>query len=252
MKIKKIAFDHHSELMIKYKQSLYGIIDDFVEDLILSAEHYMMFEDDEFIGQIGVLDNAVTFFYVLDDFKYKQTDYFIKFVKAKKIEYAYVSTADLDFFHTATQFQEDVTMQAKFFLKTNAMPTAFDFDYIDFARLHDKEEIDMLTEGEFDDLHERIQAGQVYVFKEEGELVGVGVISDSKMFTSQVNLGVFTKKKHQRRGIASTLLEFMSEKMLKDHKKVVAGCYYYNEASSKMLMHSGFRLMNILEKIKLK
>jgi len=189
---------------------------------------------------------------VFEDFKYKQADYFTQFNKARQIKYAYASTADLDFFHTATQFQKDVEMQSKLFLKTNAMPTSFGFEYVEYAKLQDKEEIDLLTDEEFDDLHERIQGGSVFVLKEEGELIGVGLISESKMFPLHNTLGVFTKEQHRRRGVASTLMEFMAEKILKDHRKVIAGCYYYNEASSKMLSYSGFRLMNILVKIRLK
>ena len=252
MKIKNIPFDQNSEIINRYKASLHGVIDNYVEGLIIKADHYLMYDQDELIGQIGILDDAVTFFYLYDDFKYKQGRYFLQFVKAKKIKYAYASTADLDFFHTATEYQEDVEMRSKFFVKTNTMTSAFAFDYIEYARLHDKEEIEMLIISKIDDLHERIQNGEVFVFKEEGELIGVGLISDSIMFPDQKTVDVFSKKNHQRRGVASTLLEFMSEKIMKEHKKVVAGCYYDNEASSKMLSYSGFRLMNILCKIKLK
>jgi len=237
--------------MIRYKASLHGVIDDYGEQLIINADHYLMFDDHVLIGQIGILKDAVTFFYILNDYKFKQARYFLQFVKAKKIKYALVSTADLDFFHTATEYQKDVEMQTKSYIKTNAMPTAFDFSYIEYARLHDKEEIDYLTSSKFDDLHERIQNGLVYVLKEEGELIGVGVMRDCTMFPAYKNLDVFTKEQHKRRGVASTLLEFMSEKIMKDNRKVVAGCYYYNEASSKMLSYSGFRLMNILCKIEL-
>lgn len=252
VKIKKVSFDNGSELMLRYKRSLYGVIDDFVEDLITRSTHYLMIDEDEIIGQIGILEDAVTFFYVVDAYKYKQSRYFLQFVRAKKIGYAYVSTADLDFFHTASEYQEEVEMQSKLYMKTNTMPTAFDFDFIEYARLHDKEEIDMLTKSNFVGLHERIQNGEVYVLREEGELIGVGIVSSSQMFKNQITLNVYTKDTHKRRGVGSTLLEFMSEKMLKEKYKVIAGCYYYNEASSKMLSYSGFRLMNILSKIKLK
>jgi len=252
MKIRKIPFNDKDEIIQQYLNSLHGVIDDFQEDLIANADHYLMYDEGDLIGQIGVLKDAVTFFYIFEDVRYKQSRYFAQFIKAKNLGYAYASTADLNFFHTCIEHQKEMEMQAKFFLKTNQIPTAFDFSYVDYARMHDVEEIDLLTDHEFEDLGKRIQNGDVYSLKEEGELLGVGFISNSKMFPMQQTLGVFTKDKHRRKGVGSTLLEYMSEKIWKDGKKVIAGCYYYNEASSKMLSYSGFRLMNILVKFKLR
>lgn len=252
MEIQKIPYVSNSEMLIAYKQSLQGIVDDFVEELIEGAEHYLLYDEGEMVGQIGVLDDTVTFFYIIEERKYKQLAYLLKFKELKDIQYAYASTADLDFFHILMDQQMEMIMQAKFFVKSRSMSTAYEYSHVDYASIKDIEEIDNLTDHEFDDLQERIQSGMVYSLKDEGILLGVGFISDSKMFADQQTLGVFTHSKHRRKGVASTLLEYMSEKIWMKQKKVVAGCYYYNEASSKMLMHAGFRLKNILVKFRLK
>jgi len=250
--MKKIPYESNSEMLIAYKQSLRGIVDDFVEELIESADHYLLYDEGEIVGQVGVVDDTVTFFYIKEERKYKQFTYFEKLKELIDIQYAYASTADLDFFHVLMDHKVELMMQAKFFVKSRSMATAYDHTFIDSARMQDEEEIDNLTDHEFGDLKERIQSGKVFSLKEEGALLGVGFISDSKMFEDQQTLGVFTDSRHRRKGVASSLMEYMSEKIWMKEKKVVAGCYYYNEASSKMLMHSGFRLMNILVKCRLK
>jgi len=252
MNIQNIPYESNSDMLIAYKQSLKGIVDDFVEELIEGAKHYLLYDEGEIVGQVGVVDDTVTFFYIIEERKYKQFTYFEKLKELIDIQYAYASTADLDFFHILMDHNVELMMQAKFFVKSRSMDTTYDHSFIDFAKVQDEEEIGRLTDHEFDDLKERIQSGKVFSLKEEGALLGVGFISDSKMFKDQQTLGVFTNSKHRRKGVASSLVEYMSEKIWMKQKKVVAGCYYYNEASSKMLMHTGFRLMNILVKFRLK
>ena len=103
-------------LLDEYLQTLTGIVDDFWEEHILTADAYKICEDGETVGCFTIHNNEkITMFYVSPAYIRAAQDIFKKILSDFTVRTAFVATCDPLFLNLCMDFHKRIELQAYFF-----------------------------------------------------------------------------------------------------------------------------------------
>lgn len=111
---------------------------------------------------------------------------------------------------------------------------------LSLATLADLEEIKKIT-GDFIDKHEeRIEARQLYILRENGEFLGLGIIVDNVIMKNCKGTGMFTNEKYRQRGVGRSIILHLKDICHESGIIPLPGCWYYNHNSKRTLESAGY------------
>jgi len=241
------------ELIDNYSNVVTSPVDSFLEEHILGSKFYKIVLDNNEIGYFGIYnDTLLTQLYIKDKyFKYGQNatkDIIEKF----NIEKAFVPTCDEIMLSLVIDNDVTIEKQAYFFQDSkdiNNEEKLYQNGTFRKATLRDIDEIINISGNFFDKLEERIKENEIYVFTENNELLGIGIIEYGKVLKSYGSIGMFVNEKHRLKGIGGSILVHLKKEVYNKGLTPIAGCWYYNTNSKKTLesicMISKTRLLNI-------
>jgi GNAT superfamily N-acetyltransferase len=100
----------------------------------------------------------------------------------------------------------------------------------------------------FDRLDERIKAGEMFVFMNDHQLLGVGIIEISRLQCGYASVGMFVNEAFRNQGIGRTIINRLKEWCYQNQITPICGCWYYNTNSKLTLESAGMvsktRLLN--------
>jgi len=102
------------------------------------------------------------------------------------------------------------------------------------------------ADNNFSSLEQRITAGILFTLKEDGCLLGCGIIEKSCLIQGIASIGMFVAKEHRQRGAATRILAELKAWAYANNLTPVAGCGYNNTLSRKSLEAAGMAVAGIV------
>jgi len=237
-------------LLDEYLQTLTGVVDDFWEEHILTADVYIICEDEQSIGCFAIHNNEkITMFYIRPAYISIAQDVFKKILSDFKVQTAFVVTCDSLFLNLCMDFHKRIEMQAYFFnygcmtvrspeYSSELLKVAIPSDEADIL---DKERVT-----------ENIALGKYYVMRENGIFLGQGFFNELKLIPKTASIGMSVHPDFRRKGVGRSIIMHLVNIC---HNKGITpncGCWYYNHNSKATLESAGFvaqtRLLNVFFK----
>lgn len=104
-----------------------------------------------------------------------------------------------------------------------------------------EDDLDYLMRTGFqDDYAEMLGNGALRVARLDGSEVGIGVALPQPLANGRVDIGMFTNPDVRRRGIGRSILALAAREVLAAGQQPVAGCWWRNWASRRVLEAAGF------------
>jgi GNAT superfamily N-acetyltransferase len=240
---RKSNLDENRKFFNDYLNSLSGRYDEYLEDHILESQIYSVYYNEIHCGYFGIHENTMLtqFFTAKEFFKYAQA-ILTDILKKYDVKNAYVPTCDEILLSLCLDRHVKVNMKAYFFTEYNnefASPE-YPRNMLKLAELSDLDEIVEVT-GDFIDRHEeKIKNRQLYVFRDKGEFLGLGVMIPSRIMNNCKCIGMFTNEKFRQRGIGRSIIIHLRNICIENGFTPLAGCWYYNHYSKRTLESTGF------------
>lgn len=248
----KSSLNENSELFEMYIKSLSSRYDGFLEEHILSSDIYSIYINNAHAGYFGVYKNEMLTQFVMpvSEGRHAQ-NIFTDVLKVFEIKNAFVPTCDELFLSLCLDNHKKINMQAYLFTVSGKIvrPAEYCRELLYQATLEDLPEIISIT-GDFIDCHEeRIKKGQLYILRENGEFLGMGVIEDNVIMKNCKGTGMFTNEKHRQKGVGRSIILHLKDICRAAGVDPIPGCWYYNHNSKRTLESAGYttktRLLNI-------
>ncbi len=248
----KSSFKENHEFLEMYINSLSSRYDDFLEEHILESEIYSIYIDDAHVGYFGVHSNKMLTQFVmsLSELRRAQT-IFTDVLKVFDIRNALVPTCDELFLSLCLDNHKKINMHAYFIEHSGkpVKPAVYSRELLHQATLEDLPEILSITKDFIDRHEERIKKGQLYVLRENGEFLGMGIIVDNVIMKNCKGTGMFTNEKHRQKGVGRSIILHLKDICRAAGADPIPGCWYYNHNSKRTLESAGYitrtRLLNI-------
>jgi GNAT superfamily N-acetyltransferase len=227
----------------QYVRTLSGRYDDFLEEHILKSTFYSILIHGIPSGYFAILDGELlTQFYLPKSaFRHGQA-VFADILERYKIKEAFVPTCDEAMLAFCMDKQHSITQQAYFFedSEEEVRPAEYPRERLIPATLSDLKEIRCIT-GDFTDRHEeRIRDGQLFILREEGEFLGMGIIVTNCIMKGCLGTGMFTNPLHRQKGVGRSIILHLKEWCREQEMNPLPGCWYYNHNSKRTLESAGY------------
>lgn len=239
----KSSFDENTEFFGMYLKSLSARYDDFLEDHILDSEIYSIHINGLHSGYFGIYGNEMLTQFVMPASEMHHAQAVFADVLADfDIKNAFVPTCDELFLSLCLDNHKKVKMQAYFFEDSGrpVRPAEFPREWLYRATLEDLPDIVSVT-GDFVDRHEeRIGRGELYVLRENGEFLGMGITTNNRIMENCMGTGMFVHEKHRHKGVGRSIILHLKDICYAAGKDPLPGCWYYNYNSKRTLESAGY------------
>lgn len=237
----------------QYVKSLTSAIDSFLEDHIITSKIYSIEIDEQKVGYFAVHGNSLlTQFYMHKDWlKYAQAT-FADIINKYKIEAAFVPTCDELMMSMSMDLHTKIEKQAYFFQDMSSIDLNKPCSMNGKFRTAVISDMQVIVEGTgdfFDKLEQRISRGEIFVYLEEEQLLGAGIIEHGVLMHGHTSIGMITCEKYRRKGVGREIIKYLKQWCYQHGTKPIAGCWYYNDNSKKTLEIAGMVTITRLLKI---
>lgn len=253
IQIEKCEYVIIKDKLVQQIRSLSSPIDSFLEDHIWHSQHYEILCDSIQIGYFSVFKKSLlTQFYIDPAYRHLSQKIFFQVKRFEYIEKAFVPTCDEFFLSHAIDEHVRMERQAYFFQDGNQEmireKKLKNFTYQP-AKLEDLQFIQAKSGDFFEQLEKRIEQGNIFIGKIDGEPVTFGIIEKSRIYKATASIGLFTLEEHRGQGYGRNIILCLKEECQRQGLEPIAGCWYYNHNSKKTLesagMYSQTRLLAI-------
>jgi GNAT superfamily N-acetyltransferase len=250
--IKQCKYVEIKELVQEYVSILQSPFDAFLEEHILNSTFYSINEKGKAVGYYAIFKNELLTQFFLTVPKYtKSQEVFKQVLASHPISTIFVPTSDEFFLSTVLDQDFKMTKQAYFF-QDSKIPVPeeklFGSGLFRKAEQSDVERIIEVSQDFFDRLQERIEDGEIFVFINDNQLIGVGIIEISKLQLGFASVGMYVNEEFRQQGIGRTIIHLLKEWCYQNELKPICGCWYYNTNSKLTLDSAGMvsktRLLN--------
>jgi GNAT superfamily N-acetyltransferase len=232
-----------SELVQQYLKTLASPIDSFLEDHILGSQFYTIVGRGKRLGYLALHEQKLlTQFYIEPAYLNQGQAIFRQFRSQFKPEAAFVPTCDELFLSHALDEETVLKKQAYFFQDCREIEVEAKIyrpGQFRPASEGDKAEIETISGDFFDRLAERIAHKEIFVFREEETLLGVGIVEKGRLLCQCASIGMFTHEQHRQQGVGRSIIIHLKRWCYTNGFVPVAGCWYYNYNSKKTLESAG-------------
>lgn len=226
-----------------YVQGLSSRYDDFMEHHILESDIYSVLVEGRHSGYFGIYKDDLITQFVMENAAFGHAQgVFGQVLEQFGVRQAFVPTCDNAFLSLCMDRHSKVELQAYFFEDSGrtVRPAEYSRELLVQAKRGDLEEI-VAVAGDFLDHYEkRIEDGELYILRENGEFLGLGVIVDNKVMKNCKGTGMFTSEKHRMKGVGRSIILHLKELCYEMGAIPVPGCWYYNHNSKRTLESAGY------------
>ncbi|CAG9609411.1 GNAT family N-acetyltransferase [Pseudoneobacillus rhizosphaerae] len=240
------------ELIQEYVSMLQSPFDSFLEEHIVSSKFYLIKDNEEAVGYYAIFKNELLTQFFLKASMYSKSQEVLKQVLASHpVSSIFVPTCDEFMLSTVLDQDFKMTKQAYFF-QDSQVPVSedklFQNGQLRKAEQVDAQQIIDVSQDFFDRLDERIEAGEMFVFMNDHQLLGVGIIEISRLQCGYASVGMFVNEAFRKQGIGRTIIYRLKEWCYQNQITPICGCWYYNTNSKLTLESAGMvsktRLLN--------
>lgn len=248
---KKCKLDYVKEEISCNLNSHSSPIDSFYEDFLLNSTYYVIQKDDLEIGYFALNQQILlTGFWIMEEYRMFAGEIFEEMKIQFSFKQALVPTADEFLLSYAMDNYTKIEKQALLFQDSHNNLAMVRPDVIlTPAGPDDIDIINQSTENFFDNPEKSIKNKNIFLAKSHEDLVGFGIIEESKLLHKHASVGLYTIPKYRSQGIGVSILLLLKEICYQRGLKPIAGCWYYNDSSRRTLHKAGFysntRLLNI-------
>ena len=248
----KSTLEDNRRYLSEYLKKLPADIDSFQEEHILKSKVYSVLVNDEHKGYFAYCENVfdIQGFTVLTQFIIDPKSLrhakgiFKKLLEEFDIKSAFVLSADEEFLSVAMDFHKSVSKQAYMHVDGTApvREPEFSKNCLVLAGEEDFSWIQSMTNNYFDFLEapEKVGKYQLYILKNEGTVLGFGLLEDGQIMKNTKSLGNYTMAEHRQKGVGRSIMMHLRDICYEQGYKPLTGCYYYNEKSKYTLDSAGF------------
>lgn len=239
----KSSFDENSDFFDMYVRSLSARYDDFLEDHILNSEIYSIHVNGLHVGYFGIHEKEMlTQFFMPTSEMWRAQAVFTDVLIGFHVKNAFVPTCDEFFLSLCLDNHKSIKMQAYFFEDSGrpVRPAEFPREWLHRATLRDLPEILSIAGDFVDRPAERIDRGELYVLRGNGEFLGLGVAINNRIMKSCMGTGMFTSEKHRRKGVGRSIILHLKDICRAAGRDPLPGCWYYNHNSKRTLESAGY------------
>jgi len=240
----------------EYLQSLTGVVDDFWESHILTADVYEISVDNEKIGCFAVFGvERLTVFYVRACYIYLAQDIFKRILSEFNIKDAFVTTVDSLFLALCMDFHKKIELQAYFFdgeRSREVRSPEYGRESLSEVNSAEIPKINVKTDNFFNYPAEAYDDPEfkVYRLSEDGVDLGYGVLYPNPLSPNYYACGMVTLPEHRKKGVGRSIQIHLADICEEKGEIPVSGCWYYNTLSKKTIesagRHSRIRLLRVL------
>jgi hypothetical protein len=243
------TFDEIRPAVTAHVLTLPGRFDSFLEEHILTANHYRVVLDGEDAGFASIHGtNLITQFSLRPAFRQHGQLVFSALKHHELVTAAYVPTCDEYFLSHALDDYRQLSKQAYFFVAGTSRMTPPEFS-LRAAAIADRELIGNESGAFFSEIDKSIASGDIFITSRNGEDVGFGVVERSAIYPGIASIGMFTCERHRNAGVGVATISLLISATRSQSLEPIAGCWYYNHLSKRTLeragMHSPTRLLKI-------
>jgi GNAT superfamily N-acetyltransferase len=240
------------EFIQEYVSLLQSPFDSFLEEHIVSSRFYLIKDNSETVGYYAMFNNELlTQFFLKASMHSKSQEVLKQVLASHPVSSIFVPTSDEFMLSTVLDQEFKMTKQAYFF-QDSQVPVPedklFQNGQIRKAEQSDAQRIIDVSQDFFDRLNERIEAGEIFVFLNEEQLLGVGIIKISQLQRGYASVGMFVNEAFRKQGIGRTIIHRLKEWCYQNQLTPICGCWYYNTNSKLTLESAGMvsktRLLN--------
>jgi GNAT superfamily N-acetyltransferase len=247
-----VGFDEIQDDVRQHLAALPSAIDAFLEEHILTSNHYRIEVEGETAGFASIHGGSLITQFALDEpFRRYGQAVFAQLRRMEQVQAAFVPTCDEFFLAHALDDYRQLAKQAYFF----ATPEVSDISAISElyvlrpAELNEADFIRQEAGDLFDEVERRIGAGQLFVTLRESEPVGFGILERSSLYDDVASIGMHTIESFRRQGVGTVTIRLLISECRLRGLRPVAGCWYYNHLSKKTLERAGMSSATRLLKI---
>lgn len=222
------------------------ILDSFLEDFIRDGNHYCILDGKESIGWFVIHGESTLVTFALSPlYGHISQEIFAQIIKFERVTEALLPTGDEFFLSHVLDRYRALSMQAYFSLYKPPTP-ALQQEMIPIvleqaAPSTHSEEIALAGDFFFPKLAKQeqgIEELSLYLAYFEEDLVGFGNIESSRL-TDFASTGMMVLPEYRKQGLAKSILFSLNEKVRKQGKIPISGCWYYNHNSKKTMEAAG-------------
>lgn len=242
-----------NHLIEEYAETISSTFESFLEDHIAASDFYVIYCNKEEAGYFAVNQEAyITQFFLRAQYlKYSQ-QIFTEVLREYSIKKALVFTGD-ELFLSLTLDQEHQLNRQAYFFQDSKLDLSAEELYQDgcfrVANAQDIPEILAVSGDFFDSLAARVEKGEIFVFVEEENLLGAGIVEHGRILRHHTSIGMFVNEQYRKKGIGKTIIHHLKKWCYEHNRIPICGCWYYNHNSKKTLESAGMitktRLLNI-------
>ena len=250
IKFIKSSIQGINPLLKEYLQSLTGVVDDFFEEHILTADIYLIQKDEKAIGCFAIHNkDKITMFYIRREDVHMAQDIFKRVLSDFCVQTAFVATCDLLFLNLCMDFHKKVELQAYFFKRSGNIVRSQEFSRNLLRLAVPGDEAEILDS---ENVTENIALGKYYVMRENGVLVGQGFFNMLTLIPGSASIGMSVHPDFRRKGVGRSIIMHLADICREKGVTPHCGCWYYNHNSKATLESAGFvaqtRLLNVFFK----
>ena len=254
MKLQRISYIEALSLYKEYYNQFCIGIDGYYEKRILNGDHYELI-DDVSVGVVSINEEQLTGFYIFSNGRAKYSDYFEYILNHEFVKRVLFSTIDTRHYKEVLDRNLEIEYQAYNFVFNSQVESDFHME------LASKEQLGFIKENFLDFIEEsigcsieeftlKIDNSEVFIgYDTDGTPVSMGVLEQMILNPDKYCLGMIVLENYRRRGFGVKTLQFLINYLQTHNKEVNARCWYYNEASMKTLLRTGFEISNLLLRV---
>jgi GNAT superfamily N-acetyltransferase len=230
-------------LIQEYNRALSSPVDSFLEEHIMGSTFYVVVSGTESMGYYAIHDdNLLTQFFIRQSYQSEAQGIFNDVLQRHAVEHVFVPTCDELFLSLSLDKDFKITKHAYFFQDSKVEVPEDDHlseDILFLANTEDLTDIVLMCGDFLDEYDTRIQNREIFTYRRGSELLGIGVLEQSKMVQDRASIGMYTNELYRKQGIGRNII-LKLKKWCYDHKLTpVSGCWYYNEPSKFTLESAG-------------
>lgn len=229
-----------------YLARLGSPFDNYLESHILRSDFYFIQKEALLCGYFALCDSRIlTQFYLNEGLEAEAPEIFARLLADFAVEYALVPTGDAALLSLCLKNHSRIETQSVSFVASNAEvpPAEFPRRMLRQAAPEEWARIHEMTDNLFDVHGRHNHPGSfyhLYVLEDDGTVYGYGLRQGVRLFEGYEDIGVYTVPRHREKGVARSMLLHLRDLSAENGKKVLTGCWFYNQKALKAMKSAGF------------
>lgn len=240
MIIKSCAMEDARHLIAEQVASLSSPYDSFLEEHIRNSAFFLIQDGAEDVGYWAIHGGErLTQFYVRRSYQRHAQTLFLQALERHSVKSLFVPTGDELLVSMIMDHDLAIKKQAYFFQEGEMLLPSGEGDSFRPATEADLPGITEVCGDFLPDYERRMEEGELFVYRRDDELLGIGLVEHSHLIESTGSIGMFVGEPFRNQGIGKAIIVRLRQWCRERGITPVSGCWYYNEASKRTLERAG-------------